>query len=200
VTGFGAVLLPMPPPRRRARPVLCAAAVVLAAGALAGGLAAAVPHPPAAPRGADPPARLLAQYDYALTVPEGWRHSGGLPERRRTLLTPAATPDGSDLVAVEQTPLGYDTAAEPDRAYRELRDRVGQARAAGEALDELTLSTRVAGRDVIGYRQRRPGAEVDWYVLFTGDQQLSVGCQHTPAGAAAVRAACATVVGSLTRR
>jgi hypothetical protein len=70
--------------------------------------------------GALPGPAVLAQYDYTLRLPPGWRHSGGLPERRRTLLTPAAAPAGSDLISVEQTALGYDSAAEPDRAYREL--------------------------------------------------------------------------------
>ncbi|MDT7592752.1 MAG: molecular chaperone DnaK, partial [Pseudonocardiales bacterium] len=61
---------------------------------------------------------------------------------------------------------------------------------------------RVADRDVIAYRQRQPGlgAEVDWYVLFERDAQLSVGCQHTPGGVEAVRTACVEVVGSLRMR
>ena len=47
------------------------------------------------------------------------------------------------------------------------------------------------------YRQRNPtGSVVDWYVLFERDTQLSVGCQHTATGAAAVAAACAAVVGN----
>jgi type VII secretion-associated protein (TIGR03931 family) len=53
---------------------------------------------------------------------------------------------------------------------------------------------------VTTYRQRHPdGLVVDWYVLFERDTQLSVGCQHTGAGAAAVATACATVVGTLHR-
>ncbi|MDT7598481.1 MAG: hypothetical protein QOK26_558, partial [Pseudonocardiales bacterium] len=144
----------------------------------------------------------LAQYDYTVRLPGGWRHSGGLPERRRTLLTPVGAPAGSDLIAVEQTPLGYDSAAEPDRAFRELRDRYARSVAGGAVLDEFTLATRVADRDVIAYRQRQPGlgAEVDWYVIFERDAQLSVGCQHTPGGVEAVRTACVEVVGSLRMR
>ncbi|HTF50279.1 MAG TPA: type VII secretion-associated protein, partial [Pseudonocardia sp.] len=72
----------------------------------------------------------------------------------------------------------------------------------GEPLAEFTLATRVADRDVIAYRQRQPrlGADVEWYVLFERDAQLSVGCQHTAAGADTVRAACAAVLGSLRLR
>jgi type VII secretion-associated protein (TIGR03931 family) len=44
------------------------------------------------------------------------------------------------------------------------------------------------------------GADVDWYVLFDRDAQLSVGCQHTEAGADAVRAACDQVLRSLRLR
>jgi len=145
---------------------------------------------------------VLAQYDYVLRLPAGWRHSGGLPQRRRTLLTPAATPEGSDLVTVEQTPLGYDSAAEPDRAYRELHDRFRGEAATDPALTGLTMSATYAGRTVIAYHQRLPvlRAEVDWYVLFDRDAQLSVGCQHTASGAGRVGAACAEVVASLARR
>jgi type VII secretion-associated protein (TIGR03931 family) len=64
------------------------------------------------------------------------------------------------------------------------------------------MSSRYAGRTVIAYRQRLPtrGAEVDWYVLFDRDAQLSVGCQHTRSGMAEVGAACAEVVASLAHR
>jgi type VII secretion-associated protein (TIGR03931 family) len=201
--------LPPPPAPRRVRGVLAGLAVSLVAAALtalgSGGLArtsgAPVGHQPAesVTEGSN---HLLAQYDYTLGVPAGWRHSGGLPERRRSLLTPAGTPNGSDLIAIEQTPLGYDSAAEPDRAFRELRDRYQRAVDDGEPLTEFTLATRVADRNVIAYRQRQPqlGADVQWYVLFERDAQLSVGCQHTPAGADTVRAACVEVLGSLRLR
>jgi type VII secretion-associated protein (TIGR03931 family) len=209
-------LWPAAPQRRRARsmcggaagPVL--AALVAAAltwlgsgigGAIGGGIGTgAFADPDVATEHTG--ATNLAQYDYTAQLPAGWRHTGGLPERRRTLLTPVGAPAGSDLIAIEQTPLGYDSVAEPDRAFRELRDRYERAAAGGSVLTEFTLSTRFAGRDVIAYRQRQPelNAEVDWYVLFDRDAQLSVGCQRTSAGADAVRAACAEVVGTLRAR
>jgi len=202
-------LLAPPAPRSRVRGVLAGLAVSLLAAALTA-LGSGLARTSGAPAGhqlaesvpADGGNHLLAQYDYTLSVPAGWRHSGGLPERRRSLLTPVGTPNGSDLIAVEQTPLGYDSAAEPDRAFRELRDRYQRAVDDGEPLAEFTLATRVADRNVIAYRQRQPrlGADVQWYVLFERDAQLSVGCQHTPAGADTVRAACAAVLGSLRLR
>jgi type VII secretion-associated protein (TIGR03931 family) len=159
-------------------------------------------HTVPGPRGPLPDVPLhnvVAQYDYAATTPTGWQHSGGSPARRRTLLTPVAAPRGSDLISIEQTMLGYDSSAEPDRALREFTERYRAAVAAGDRLDQFTLSQRVGGREVLAYRQRQAavGAEVQWYVLFAGDIQLSVGCQHTPAGTVAVRTACATVVSSL---
>jgi type VII secretion-associated protein (TIGR03931 family) len=196
--------LPSPPPRRRARVFLAAAALPVLAAALTSlgvGLAPASGGPGPRAATADP-AGTLAQYDYALRLPGGWRHTGGLAQRRRTVLTPAGRPAGSDLIAVEQTPLGYDSAAEPDRAFRELRERYRRELAGGAELSDFTLATRFAGRDVIAYRQRQPrlGTQVDWYVLFDGAAQLSVGCQHTPSGAEAVRSACAEVLGSLRSR
>jgi type VII secretion-associated protein (TIGR03931 family) len=192
-------------PRRRVRSVLGGAAGPVLAALVAAALTwldSAAGTAPGAPEVSADVSPNLAQYDYTARLPAGWRHSGGLPERRRTLLTPAGAPAGSDLIAIEQTPLGYDSGAEPDRAFRELRDRYERAVAEGAELTEFTLSTRFANRDVIAYRQRQPGlnAEVDWYVLFDRDAQLSVGCQRTSTGADAVRAACAEVVGTLRTR
>jgi type VII secretion-associated protein (TIGR03931 family) len=143
----------------------------------------------------------LVQYGYAARLPPGWAHTGGLPERRRSLLTPAATPDGSDLISIERTPLGYDAGAEPERARRELRAEFAAAVAAGAPLSGFADDARYAGRPVVSYREAdgASGADVDWYVVLDGDAQLSVGCRATPAGTDAVGAACATVVGSLRR-
>ena len=213
---LAAGLWPAAPQRRRTRSVLggaagpvlaalVAAALTWLGSGIASGLGTglgtgAFADPDVA--AAQPGGTNLAQYDYTARLPAGWQHTGGLPERRRTLLTPVGAPAGSDLIAIEQTPLGYDSVAEPDRAFRELRDRYERAAAGGSELTEFTLSTRFAGRDVIAYRQRQPelNAEVDWYVLFDRDAQLSVGCQRTSAGADAVRAACAEVVGTLRAR
>jgi type VII secretion-associated protein (TIGR03931 family) len=144
------------------------------------------------------PAGVLVQYGYRLDVPAGWEHSGGLPERRRVLLTPRSTPEGSDLIAVERSPLGYDTAAEPERARAELRAAFDGARAAGSTLTGFDPGALVAGRAVTAYQQVEPGGTVvEWFVVLDRDAQLSVGCRHTAAGAEAVRAACAVVVASV---
>ncbi|MEJ3653952.1 type VII secretion-associated protein [Actinomycetes bacterium KLBMP 9759] len=187
--------LPAPPGTGRCgrgRRIGLAVASLGAAGALlaAGGVLGERPAPVAG---------ALVQYGYRFDVPAGWAHSGGQPERRRTVLTPAAAPLGGDLIAVERSPLGYDTAAEPTRAATELRAVFEAAVAAGSPLSGYEPAAAFAGRTVARYREREPHGLVDWYVLLDGDAQLSVGCRHTPAGAGAVRAACATVVASLGR-
>ena len=192
-------LLPAPPVRPsvvRRRVGATVAAVALAGALLAIGQVL--------PRGMDPPAAAagagVVQYGYRAALPEGWAHTGGRPERRRTLLTPVAAPQGSDLVAIEASPLGYDPAAEPERAARELRAVYDAGIAGGAQLSDYDPAATYAGRPVTAYRQRHPdGLAVDWYVLFERDTQLSVGCQHTATGAAAVATACAAVVGTLHR-
>ncbi|MFC5992699.1 type VII secretion-associated protein [Pseudonocardia hispaniensis] len=141
----------------------------------------------------------LVQYGYRLARPAGWAHTGGLPERRRTVLTPARAPAGNELVSIELSELGYDTAAEPARARAELRSAFDAAVAGGERLTGFDPDDRYAGRAVAVYRQDLADTVVDWYVVFDGGAQLSVGCRHTPSGAAAVDAACATVVASVRR-
>ena len=190
--------LPALPPVGRVRRWGSAALTAVLVGGLAGaGTAVAVPMrtPPAAA----PAAGVLVQYGYRLDVPAGWEHTGGLPERRRSLLTRVGTPQGTDLIAVERTPLGYDADAEPERAAAEMRAAFDKSAAAGARLSDYGTA-EIGGRSVTTYRQQeRDGAVVEWYVVLDGDAQLSVGCRHTPAGTDPVRAACGVVVGSIRR-
>ncbi|GAA3067159.1 hypothetical protein GCM10010464_34250 [Pseudonocardia yunnanensis] len=192
---FVARRLPPPLPRTR-RPLRTVLLLVAAAGVVAGllGVGALLPSPSTAV-----PAGVLVQYGYRLDVPSGWEHTGGLPARRRTLLTPAGAPEGSDLIAVERSPLGYDTGAEPERARAELRAEFDTAVVGGSPLSDFRI-TSIAGREVATYRQQEAGpTAVEWFVLLDGDAQLSVGCKQTASGSAAVQAACAIVVASVRR-
>lgn len=190
----------LPPRRRAARPGARSAVVATVVGALAAAaMQAAVAHTGRTPATvtAAGPAGVLVQYGYRVAVPPGWEQTGGLPQRRRSLITRVGAPDGTDLIAVESTPLGYDSGAEPDRARAELRAAYDRAAAAGSALSGYGPA-RFGGRDVVAYRQREPGGtDVEWYVVLDGPAQLSVGCRHTAPGTDAVRAACALVVGSI---
>jgi type VII secretion-associated protein (TIGR03931 family) len=190
--------LPAPPSVSRVRRWGSAAVAAVLVGGVAGA-GTAVALPMRAPPAAVPVAGVLVQYGYRLELPAGWEHTGGLPERRRSLLTRAGAPQGTDLIAVERTPLGYDADAEPERAAAELRAAYDRSVAAGSRLSDYGAA-EVGGRPVTSYRQQeRGGAVVEWYVVLDGDAQLSVGCRHTQAGTDAVRAACAVVVGSIRR-
>ncbi len=186
-----------PLPRRRPVGVRIAVLGTAGAGMAAALLALGTALAPAAAEVAVP-AGTLAQYGYRFDLPTGWEHTGGLPQRRRVLLTPSAAPEGSDVIAVERTPLGYDGDAERQRALAELRAEFDAAVVGGSVLSDYGAAT-IAGREVVRYRQRDPGRRtaVDWFVVIEGDAQFSVGCRHNPSAAATVRAACATVVGSV---
>jgi type VII secretion-associated protein (TIGR03931 family) len=198
--GTGPVPRLLPAPRRRPwRPVAATVALLLVLGAgtgllLYGGGNAGRVAPATAPAAA-----TLAQYGYRFTLPEGWVHTGGRPERRRTVVTPRDVPNGVELVAVERTDLGYDAALEPRRAAAELRAVFDAAVAAGEPLSGWAVGVR-AGRPVTTYVQLlADGALVDWTVLLDGPAQLSVGCRHGPVTSGALTRACAEVVGSVVR-
>ncbi|MGH3568954.1 MAG: type VII secretion-associated protein [Pseudonocardia sp.] len=195
--------LPPLPPRRpgavRIAMVMtacsAAAAALIPVGTVLAPAAPASPAPPPVTSG------VVAQYGYAMELPPGWAHTGGLPERRRTLLTPETRPEGSDLVSVERTPLGYDAGVERERADAELRAEFDAAVASGAPLSSFDPTGRYQGRPVATYRQLSSEGRVaiDWYVLLDGDDQLSVGCQYTVSGAVEVRRACELVLRSVRR-
>mgnify|MGYP006143612673 CR=1 FL=1 len=55
--------------------------------------------------------------------------------RRGATRVRVAAPEGSDLIAVEATPLGYDASAEPRRAAAELRARLHELYGPKSALE-----------------------------------------------------------------
>lgn len=168
------------PDRARAAIVVAGVlgAVLLGTGLLLGG-----------PRPATPAGPTVVQYGYAAALPTGWEHTGGDPQRRRVLLTPAGGPDGADLLVLERSPLGYDAGREPDRARRELAALVG---------DPGPVPATVGGRAVLRWTETPgDGTVVDWHVVFSGTDELVAGCRR-PVGAP-VAAACAEVVATLHR-
>ncbi|WP_337832477.1 type VII secretion-associated protein [Pseudonocardia sp. TMWB2A] len=171
---------PEGPDRARAAIVVAGVlgAVLLGTGLLLGG-----------PRPVTPAGPTVVQYGYAAALPTGWEHTGGDPQRRRVLLTPAGGPDGADLLVLERSPLGYDADREPDRARRELAALVG---------DPGPVPATVGGRAVLRWTETPgDGTIVDWHVVFSGTDELVAGCRR-PVGAP-VAAACAEVVATLHR-
>jgi type VII secretion-associated protein (TIGR03931 family) len=71
---------------------------------------------------------------------------------------------------------------------------------AGEAYTDFDDKATYAGRDVIHYREKLADASVNWYVVFEGSTQVSVGCQAADGGGGVdeVAAACGTIVRTLT--
>ncbi|GEL22773.1 hypothetical protein PSU4_17270 [Pseudonocardia sulfidoxydans NBRC 16205] len=181
----------LPAPRRWAASTVVPGVLLAALGVVA---ALLLPTPAARTE----PAGQLVQYGYRFTLPAGWAHTGALPERRRTVVTPVAAPDGIELVAVERTDLGYDAGLEPARATADLRAVYDDALAAGERLDGFAPG-RAGGRDVHTYRQTLADGIVDWTVVLDGTAQLSVGCRHGPVPSPSLVAACAGVVTSVGR-
>jgi type VII secretion-associated protein (TIGR03931 family) len=173
--------------------VVLVAAVIVLVVALAGGDS----QPQARPTSPGPsPSRVIAQYEYQFALPDGWRQTGGDPDRLRTELKPTGREDGEDLVLVEEKRLSFDSSTDRARAVDRLRTEYEQA---GPALADFDDQASYAGRDVIRYRERLTTAAVDWYVVFQGRTQVSVGCQVADGGGGqdAVAAACETVVRTL---
>ena len=97
---------------------------------------------------------------------------------------------------MQQTRLGYDSAATPRRGPGEIAELL----AAEDPAEYFGFdpAARFAGRDVVRYRQRPgDGSTVEWYVLFERTVQVNVGCRAKPAAAADVERACRSVVASL---
>lgn len=142
------------------------------------------------------PGRVIAQYEYRFALPEGWLQTGGDPGRLRTEIKPEGAEQGADLILVEERRLSFDSDADRARALDRLR---AEFEAGGDAFADFTERASFAGRDVVHYRERldNEDATADWYVLFRGGAQVSVGCQHTGAGREMVRQACDAVVRSM---
>ncbi|MGH3910827.1 MAG: type VII secretion-associated protein, partial [Pseudonocardiaceae bacterium] len=142
----------------------------------------------------------VARYAYSFELLPGWEHAGGDDRLREVRLTPTGA-DGPEEVLVQENQLNYDVDADPARPRRELRAQLEDTRRNGTEPGRYAgfdPQASFAGRDVIHYRERpADGSTVDWYVLFQGRVQVSVGCRHTPAVARQVERACREVVRTL---
>ncbi|WP_440900881.1 type VII secretion-associated protein [Actinosynnema sp.] len=203
LTHFPTTLPPQPrPPARRSRVPLVVGgvlALVLVVGAatayaLAGGWwSGSGPGPSSSP----PPAadeRVTAQYDYRFSRPEGWEQSGSDAQERRVQLKPAGSAGDGAVLVVQERRLNYDATAEPGRAEAELR---AQYEAGGGNLSDFDARASFADKDVVRFREAGQGASTDWYVVFQGRVQVSVGCRYADQDRERVRSACEHVVRTL---
>jgi len=183
------------PRRRPMAPWLITGAVLLAAIAA---VLTAVLWPDDKP----PAAVTIAQFHYEFTAPDGWEANGGNTESRETDLRPTVEPGAVDRILVKESELSYDATDQRDRAVSELRGQYDRRRSATQppAVDGFDADASFAGRDVLYYNERVDDGTVDWYVVFEGRYQLSVGCQHGEQDAGRVRSACEQVVRTLVVR
>jgi type VII secretion-associated protein (TIGR03931 family) len=189
---------PTPPPavKRRSRvPLLVGGAVLLVAvigASVAFALKSGGNSNPGAASSAPNSAtgKPVAVYDYSFSAPADWEQSGGDPKTRKVQLRPQGSSAGQDIVAVQEQKLSYDATADRNRAVAELRTGYDK----GANLADFDPAAKFAGKDVVYYRERPTGVTIDWYVLFQGDAQVSVGCQYTQAGEQRVRSACEQIV------
>ncbi|GGP58297.1 type VII secretion-associated protein [Saccharothrix coeruleofusca] len=191
-----------PPPRKRRTGVVVGVVVLLLA-AVGGSVAYALIRGDDRDGGratstrtsAAVPGRTVAQYDYSFTAPEDWEQTGSDAPTRKVQLRPSPVdPAGDDLIVVQEQKLAYDATEDRSRAEAELRALYQK----GANLSDFDTSVDFAGKNVVHYREAVNSATVDWYVLFQGDVQVSVGCQYTGAGSGRVRPACDQVVRTMT--
>ncbi|GAA2835614.1 type VII secretion-associated protein [Crossiella cryophila] len=199
---------PQPPPPAPAKaskaPWLIGAAVVAAVAAVAITVALTTTGNPQASTGGTPTPtsqsttpsdQQIAQYSYRFSLPAGWYQAGGDGPTRKVQLRPDGETAGSDVVAVEERALTYDSNTDRSRALRELRSEYQKVEADGYS--GFNQNHRFAGKDVVYYRRTAGDATVDFYVVFQGKAQVTVGCQSSGGGRERVRAGCEQVVATL---
>ena len=142
---------------------------------------------------ATPPGeQLISQYDYKFNTPQGWSESASNAPDLEVQITPTAAPTGGDAIYVREYRLSYDSTKDRQRAVDELRPAVASA-----GYLNFKSSLTFANRTVAYYQQPGNDATADWYVLFQGRVQVSVGCQYPTVDEATVTKACEQVVGGL---
>jgi molecular chaperone DnaK len=135
--------------------------------------------------------RTLAQYDYRFDLPAGWTQVSARTETREVQIRPEDARTGIDTVLVQELALNFDATADRAKALAQLHARYDQTT---QRLSDLDDNTTFAGRQVVHYRQTVDQATVDWFVLFQGHVQVSIGCQYTTSGRDHVLQACDHVV------
>ncbi|MET0132061.1 MAG: type VII secretion-associated protein [Kibdelosporangium sp.] len=138
-----------------------------------------------------PSGRTIAQFDYQFTMPLDWKQVSADTQNREVRVKPENAEQGIETVIVQELALNFDGSAERDRAVRTLRGKYQQSTLRLEGLDEKAT---YAGRQVVSYRQLLDKATVEWFVLFEGRAQVSIGCQYADAARDRVMSACDQVV------
>ncbi|WET80309.1 type VII secretion-associated protein [Amycolatopsis sp. QT-25] len=164
------------------------AAAVVAAAAIVGGILFAVNSGEAEPEG-----RTLAQYDYRFIAPPDWTQTDDRVAKRQVVIHPSDSLTGDDLVVAQEYVMAYDATADRQKLVDELS---AGAQTAPEKYSGFDGSANYAGRTVIYYRETKPSARVDWYVVAQGKTRVHIGCQYSTGSPLEQRvsAACEQVV------
>ncbi|HEX3791410.1 MAG TPA: type VII secretion-associated protein [Pseudonocardiaceae bacterium] len=137
--------------------------------------------------------RFIAQYEYQFPLPTGWTQNGGNAQKQEVEIAPTDAQTGPAAIFVAEFRLAYDSTTDPQGAISALQQEVQAAHYV-----DFNSKLQFAGRSVTYYRDTTSANPVDWYVVFQGKVQVSVGCQYPTGGQATVEAACQQVVGGLT--
>ncbi|WP_158881237.1 type VII secretion-associated protein [Amycolatopsis anabasis] len=134
-------------------------------------------------QGSDQPTgRTVAAYEYKFLAPSDWAQTGGNVQERRVVVRPSDAQSGDDLVAVQEIAMDYDATADRAKLAGELRSLTEQATQQGAAqYSGFNADATYAGKQVIYYRETKPAAVVDWYVLAQRTIRVHVGCQYAGA-------------------
>lgn len=175
---------PIPAASNRRRKA-AAAAAVLSGAVLSVGLvlqARPAPRSDPAPTAARPVS--LVEGRVTVRIPARWevaRVTGG-PGSRRVQVRSPADPDAA---------LHLTQSYAPESSLAEAEDVLAKAVAGQPQGVFAGLSgTSVAGRDVLTYREIRPGRVIRWLVLIDGATRIAIGCQSAPGREESIAAAC----------
>jgi type VII secretion-associated protein (TIGR03931 family) len=148
---------------------------------------APTPSPPQAPAG-----KVVAEYDYRFTAPTGWAQSGGSDAQLEVRIAPGGSTGAAQSIYVAEFRLNFDSSTNHALAISQLRQLVDN-----NGYQDFNSQVNYASRSVVYYRESQGTSTVDWYVLFQGKVQVSVGCAYPNGASAAIDAQCRQVVGGM---
>jgi molecular chaperone DnaK len=189
---------PAKPKRGRGGLLGVVGTLVVVAAAVAGVLvfvhpgSSAAPRPTSTPAGPTASGKLVAQYDYRFTAPPGWSQSGGDAGQLKVQIAPGGSATATQSIYVQEFRLTYDSTANRALAVNQLQQLVNN-----NGYQGFNSQMIYGGKTVIYYRESAGTLTVDWYVLFQGAVQVSVGCQYPNGAAATIDAACRQVVSGM---
>ncbi|KFU83040.1 type VII secretion-associated protein, Rv3446c family, C-terminal domain-containing protein [Amycolatopsis lurida] len=124
---------------------------------------------------AEPEGRTLAQYDYRFIAPPDWTQTDDRVANRQVVIHPSESLTGDDLVVAQENVMDYDATADRQKLVDEL---AALARLKPDKYSGFNGAAQYAGKTVIYYRETKPSARVDWYVVVQGKTRVHIGCQY----------------------